>query len=423
MTTLNYISLSLDFFSILITLIIFLCLFLEAKRQTRLNHLFRYVALSNIGFLFSDALAWLMQENQEWYAYYLVRVANYFHYVFGALVLAAITIYLIAYLESKDGKMRKIARVVLLLCVASVLLTTISLFTNMYYFIDENNVYHRQNWFWLSQLFPIVGLIINISIVSINIHILKPRALIFALAYLALPLLAMTIQLFFYGITYITLGTTLTVLIIYIGIQAEQAKDMEKELTQSKLSVMLSQIQPHSLYNTLTTIENFCYKDGVRAAKMVRDFAGYLRENMDSLEQKRPVPFRREMAHTQIYLELEKCRFEERLNVVYDFAVTDFSLPILTIQPLVENAVRHGVAKSLTGCTVTILTRQATDGVMVIISDNGMGFDPDQVPTDGRSHIGITNVRERLRTQCGGTLTVESAKGKGTVCTIFIPSL
>jgi LytS/YehU family sensor histidine kinase len=203
---------------------------------------------------------------------------------------------------------------------------------------------------------------------------------------------------------------------------AQRVERQEAELLETRIDIMLSQMQPHFLYNTLTTIETFCYKDSKTAAKLVREFSVYLRENMDSLTQKELVSFKREFEHVKIYLDIEKLRFEERLNIIYDFEVTDFKLPILTIQPLVENAVRYGVNKKLSGGTVTIATRLVAEGVKIIISDDGEGFEPSQTNCqDGRSHVGVENVRERLRAQCGGTLTVESEKDKGTICTIIIP--
>ena len=246
----------------------------------------------------------------------------------------------------------------------------------------------------------------------------------FFLAYLISPVIGIIIQALFYGITLVNVAATLTVLLIYIGIQTEQTKDLEVELAESRMAVMLSQIQPHFLYNTLATIETFCYKDGEKAAELVREFADYLRDNMDSLEQKNPVSFTREIEHTKTYLKIEKQRFGERLNIVYDFEVTDFRLPILTVQPIVENAVRHGILKKQSGGTVSIATRAAPEGVTIVIYDDGVGFDMAEhgAQQDERSHVGIENVRERLLSQCGGKLTVESARDKGTVCKILIPA-
>ena len=418
MTTLNYISVSLNLFCIAISSIIYLCLFLEKTRQSKINRLFRLFVLCNFGIVGTDTVAWLTNGRTEAYAYYLVRVSNYMHYLFGGLVLVTLTTYMLANINLKVKTPRRIAYIAFSIAALSILMTTLSLFTNMYYIIDENNMYNRQDWYLLSQLFPALGLIFNIGIIILYRKYLKFRNILFFTIYMIMPILSMIIQAIFYGITLNNVATTLIVLLLYIGVQMEQAKNTEIELTESKLMIMISQIKPHFLYNTLTTIENLCYKDGEKAARLVRNFAVYLRENMNALKQKDLVSFDHEIRHTRVYLDIEKQRFEERLNVVYDFDINYFKMPVLTLQPLVENAVRHGVAKKKSGGTVTIATRPMPEGIKIIISDDGVGFDPNQSTRRG---VGIENVRERLYTQCGGALTVESAKDSGTVCTITIP--
>jgi len=107
--------------------------------------------------------------------------------------------------------------------------------------------------------------------------------------------------------------------------------------------------------------------------------------------------------------------------VVYDIQAKDFKLPVLTLQAIVENAVRHGTGKRERGGTVTISTSETGSEYLVTVSDDGMGFDPDDAVNDGQQHIGIKNVRERLHAQCAGSLEIESRKGSGTTVTMRIP--
>ena len=142
---------------------------------------------------------------------------------------------------------------------------------------------------------------------------------------------------------------------------------------------------------------------------------------MDSLESKAPIPFEQELLHVENYLALEHQRFQDRLKVVYEITARDFSIPSLTLQPVVENAVRHGVLRREEGGTVTIRTEETADAYLVTVSDDGLGF-PDKLEgEDNQSHIGIKNVRERLRLLCGGTLTLRSTPGRGTAAAITIP--
>ncbi|MEG1578882.1 MAG: ATP-binding protein, partial [Oscillospiraceae bacterium] len=151
------------------------------------------------------------------------------------------------------------------------------------------------------------------------------------------------------------------------------------------------------------------------------EFADYLRHNLESLTQSTPVPFEDELRHTQVYLGIEKKRFEEKLNIVYDIANADFRIPALTIQPIVENAVKHGVTRKKSGGTVTLSTREREDCYEIIVADDGVGFDVNEPLTDPDTHVGIENVRCRLWSICRGTLDIKSTVGEGTTAIIRIP--
>ena len=199
-------------------------------------------------------------------------------------------------------------------------------------------------------------------------------------------------------------------------------QQMQKELYESKVRVMVSQIQPHFMYNALTSIAMMCQIDPETAQEATVTFAKYLRGNMDSLKQTKPVPFGQELEHLKKYLYIEKLRFGKKLNIVYDIRAVDFVLPLLSIQPLVENAVKHGVGMKKQGGTVTIATRETENSYEVIISDDGVGFDVNtEKKDDGRSHVGMENTRRRLKDMCKGEVRIESVVGQGTTATVILP--
>ena len=141
---------------------------------------------------------------------------------------------------------------------------------------------------------------------------------------------------------------------------------------------------------------------------------------MDSLVSRTPVHFSKELKHIENYLKLEKLRFGDDLNIVYDIHEMDFFLPSLTVQPLVENAVKHGICEKEDGGTLTLRTYKDVETIVIEVIDDGIGFDIENSvrQEDGRSHIGIENVRNRLKQMCDGRLTIRSSHGKGTVATI-----
>jgi signal transduction histidine kinase len=204
---------------------------------------------------------------------------------------------------------------------------------------------------------------------------------------------------------------------------AEAARERaEKELYEAKVSVMVSQIQPHFMYNALTSIAMMCMIDPKKAHEATITFSKYLRGNMDSLKQSAPVPFTQELEHLKKYLYIEKLRFADKLNIEYEIGPTDFVLPLLSVQPLVENAVKHGVGMKKKGGTVKISTRETETAFEVIISDDGVGFDTAAPQKDdGRSHVGMDNTRTRLKELCSGEVKIESTVGEGTTATIILP--
>lgn len=196
----------------------------------------------------------------------------------------------------------------------------------------------------------------------------------------------------------------------------------EQELEELRTQIMLSQIQPHFLYNTLSTIGALCSMDKAREAEdVLNKFALYFRQNMEALSKERYIPFEKELEHIKTYLWIEKVRFEDDLNVEYRIGPTNFRLPYLSLQPLVENAVKHGICRKEDGGTVTVETRETEEEFLVIISDDGAGFDPSALPANDKNHVGIENTKARLELLCHGKLEIRSKVGEGTTVTVHLP--
>jgi len=195
----------------------------------------------------------------------------------------------------------------------------------------------------------------------------------------------------------------------------------EMELTNNRVALMMSQIQPHFLYNTLSSIARLCTEDPEKARQVAMDFSAYFRENLQSLNSEKPIPFTQELAHTETYLNIELARFPDTLHVEYNICAEEFYLPALTLQPIVENAVKHGITRKEGGGTLTIESFEQEDAFEVTVSDDGIGFEVSGQTGEGDGHIGLNSVRQRLMNQCQGALIVKSVPGKGTTVTIYVP--
>ena len=231
------------------------------------------------------------------------------------------------------------------------------------------------------------------------------------------------------GICAKTVFSVLLLLYLFRGIRqlladhraALKNQQLEKELEDSRIAVMMSQIQPHFLYNSLSSVMDLCDRDPREAKQAIADFADYLRGNLTSLKVRKPIPFRTELKHIERYLRLEKLRFQEELNIVYDIQTDQFVLPALSVQPLVENAVLHGLGEKDSGGTVTIRTKETDQEYVVEVMDDGVGFAEDEYRDDKQTHIGLQNIRSRLKMMMNASLTIHSEKGKGTTAVIRIP--
>ena len=205
-----------------------------------------------------------------------------------------------------------------------------------------------------------------------------------------------------------------------------KAKELETEkllldaqLAESRVSTMISQIRPHFIYNTLGSIEQLCEIDPPKAGELVHDFAKYLRGNFGELDNPKPILMSQEMEHVHHYINIENVRFPD-MTFSFEMNSNDFLIPALTIQPIVENAIKHGLMKLQKGGTVRVVSYETETHYCVLVEDNGVGFDTS-VLLDERKHVGIRNIRGRLKAMVNGTLEIESKIGVGTKVLIKIP--
>ena len=207
--------------------------------------------------------------------------------------------------------------------------------------------------------------------------------------------------------------------ILIIKYLADNYYQQLKENSKQKVSLAVLQMRPHFIYNTMTSIYCLIEQDPEKAQQVTLDFTNYLRKNFTMIAQEDTIPFTEELEHTKAYLAVEQVRFEDKLSVMFDTQFTAFRLPALTLQPIVENAVKHGVDPELEPVQIAIRTRNTENGAIITVEDNGPGF---EISEDDNPHIALSNIREKLRLLCGGSLTIQSGKEKGTVVTIIIPN-
>lgn len=203
-------------------------------------------------------------------------------------------------------------------------------------------------------------------------------------------------------------------------------KESADRAMAAEVGFLQAQIKPHFLFNALSTIASFCSTDPQYARKLITSFAGYLRQCFDFESLDMFVPLEKELELVASYVEIEKARFGEKLSVVFDIdSAPKADVFLLSIQPLVENAIRHGLRKKAGAGTVTISAKQTAESVSVTVSDDGCGIEPDRLKTllapDEKQGVGLWNIDRRLRKLFGSGLAIQSEPGKGTTVMFEIP--
>ena len=241
------------------------------------------------------------------------------------------------------------------------------------------------------------------------------------LIYLLPLLVAMVAQAFVSVFLLIVIAVSISALSMFGIIMADQVEQhlrQQREIADQRASITVLQMRPHFIYNTMTSIYYLCEQDAEKAQQVTLDFTTYLRKNFNAITGKEPIPFAEELEHTRAYLAVVQAQFEDNLIVEFNTPHTLFRLPPLTLQPIVENAVKYGLdPDSAEPLHVSVKTEKTDGGSTVIVEDNGPGISGDD---NGEPHIALLNVRDRLAA-IGATITVAPREEGGTVVTIFIP--
>jgi len=324
-------------------------------------------------------------------------------------------------------------------CTLSCLTIILTQFFGFVYYFNSYGTYMRGNWYILPFIFGFLFIIIDGSVIfqyRKNASVPISHSLF---SYILVPPIGIFLQPITNGWSWTNIATGVALVIIYIGFQMEQnrlAIRKSEEIYEAKIDLMLSQVGPHFIYNTLTTIKHLCKTNPESAVETIDEFAAYLRTNLDTLTIRQKIPFSQELQHVKNYISIEKRRFGNRIQVEYYIEESDFLVPALVLQPIVENAIKHGITKKPQGGIIKIRTFRDEKGFVAKVEDDGVGFDsksywekgglPSETVKLGnqeitRRHLGIENVKKRVEAMSRGSMTIDSVPGEGTQVVIRIP--
>ena len=415
---LAYVNVALNMFGLIVVAIIFSACLGEWLRQRSGTKSFVILLGFVMLALIADSVGWACEGHRDFEL--AIIISNTVASCAGQIAMICFMRYLCINLYPNSKGATFTLNVFRVLCALSVLYCIGNAFFGYSFVVNSKGHYvHSDNapMVLLHLLFSVTSFIALILLALFATSSARKSRLEFIL-YTLFPVVGIIVDYSIHGISLTYVSIVISVLVIYTNIYLQKQKLIEEQ----KSALMLSQINPHFTYNTLSTIAALCDISPKHAKSLTIDFSRYLRQNLDTMTSEQLIPFEKELEHVECYLKIEKARFRENLNVIYSIQSAEFLIPPLSVQPIVENAVKHGITKKAEGGTLKISTFTKDDKYVIEIIDDGAGFDVEAFEANKQGHIGLDNVRSRVRRICKGELSIKSTVGVGTRVTIEIPA-
>lgn len=427
----NAINLTLDICGFVILLLLIYAANFEYKPRGPRGNMFLAIIYCIFIYTFLDIVSWtyaLDSSAIQERGYTLMLVINALEYILAQLWFVLYSSYIVTFLSEQQIKskfLRIIQLTVLALgfCGAVSVLVTGDIEMSLAGYGFEPHAFY--------SYYMYINIVFYLLFVSFMFYHRKvvnsTHDILVLVTYMALPFVSGSLDFFtdcgLYTYPFIAALSNLICLVMMQQHAIDRGiRALEEErllATQLQVKIMLSQIKPHFLYNSLNVIVGLCDIDAQEAKRATINFAKFLRGHLKALGNQELISFRNELEHVDAYINIEKARFGDDFRVEYNLNSENFKLPSLTLQPLVENAIRHGI-RPLGKGRILISTSETEDYWLVSVEDNGIGFDVRRI-LDDNEHVGIANIRKRLKLQCGGELEISSVPNKGSKTVIYIP--
>lgn len=348
-------------------------------------------------------------------SYYIMRIGVFCYYLIGAFQTLLFLEVAKTYIAKKnnDKRLERVITAFQFLEVPNLLFLLITPSTGILYFIDEHNNYNRSWGFYVWQgitiiTFVFIGAILLLYRKKTDLFIKQIITVAFVL-----PMAGFLMSFFYDSFNFNNIMVSVSDLLMFIlyeknktEVTIQNAHELEKskqELEQSKVRLLVAQIQPHFIYNSLMALQAKSIDNPV-VYEGIKNFGNYLRSNFTAMADNELISFEDELKCIRAYLRLEELNFGDKMKVKYDLELNRFMLPALCIEPLVENAVRYGIGTYSKGGTVQIIVRDEEDYIEIEVKDDGSGGNKLTDAQKNRKSIGLENVRLRLKASGMGEL-------------------
>ena len=354
--------------------------------------------------------------------FFYEKIAAFFEYFLLSIPIPMFTAYLLK-ICGENLKKNLILRTAISLWGIYFIFLITAQFTEIFYYVTPENKFILGSLHSLMVAPMFAVMFLNLAGVIKRRKKLQKKYYLAFLIHLIPLQIALFINCFiFENELLVVLTASISIISLFAIILYEQIENyflQQRKIAQQRANIMVLQMRPHFIYNAMMSIYYLCAQNPEKAQQVTLDFTTYLRKNFTAIASENTIPFSDELEHTRAYLAVEQVQFEDNLFVEYDTPHKNFRLPPLTLQPIVENAVKHGMDPENAPLRIKIKTRETNSGNEIIVEDNGSGFSSDDY--DYKPHTALANIRQRLEIMCGGKIIINPRKGGGTVVTVIIP--
>ena len=387
-------------------------LFTRADRRYR--RLIVSLFLLGMYYAGGDAIAGIFRGQPGEFAWAATHVGNMIGFAAGIWLVATMTWYLCARIAEAGGPTHEAWCTIV--STAAVVATLLAAF-GAFYSIDEQNLYSRTEWYWVVLAYSFVANGITTALLVRERKCLAPQAFTCMLIYSLAPVLSAIPQALIYGLNFSMITTVLALLALYFELQAHSAAVLVRnaetiartrvELTESRLSAMVSRVHPKFFFEAIDGIQEVCTRDSARASQALELFSDCMRLYMDSMEQLDLIPIERELEHVSSYLELMRITHPNEIGYHITKPTAKVSVPPLSILTLAEYAVYRVLESGEEAATITVGMGEARSEHWISVVDNIDETKASPV-LDDDVQSSIEDVRMHLDALCGGTLTTTS---------------
>ncbi len=390
----------------------------QPHRAPREVKFFRYMLFAAFAMMLLESIAWLVLLPYNGWFRFVATLSSVVFFVF----LPFYTRYVYTLLHLRSGQQYRLVQMNDLLCAAAAVLLIVNF---IHPFIFDHRTLQFVHPAGAAAIILLGGTVLAVNCAWLILY--RERIGLYQVALLVpmsvLPLLSFLLRVWFKDLETFYVLTAFVLIVNYVRLSANlfiNYRKQQEKLRNLQIRSTTERMKPHYIYNVLTSIYYLCDTDPKLAQQAVGTFSDYLRSVLNNLDAGELIPFSEEVQTIKSYLRLEEMRFGDRVRVYYDIHTDSFLLPPFTVQPLVENAVKHGVETSDRVGEIVIESFETAEHYCVVVRDNGNGFDVEHFQQT-KSNFGLRYIQKLLEMTVDGKLSLESEVGVGTIVTVRIP--